>query len=468
VLTHLLCWPQAKIWLDAMCIYFHNAYTRDAFSYTCLTDGRLPWKGFFTSGPPKFEGGRVWNVLVEAVDWLLTRKYIIRTSWDRQRVAFHRVDGQPGDDNEDGVRFNKVDEAIGSPLFWGVLQLLSAFASFLGIVSAWVQSCSCHPTALCQALEIMPAKLTCPMRGRRGSELACGQLSPFLTQLADTTSAHLQANLDGASPVQRASVLADFDVGKAFLLAEFTLRTQCWTQLPLKLICLGHWDLAVVRQHLGQCLVLYDNLPGGTHHPWTEQLLHPASPLRDMCELLIAGDTTFDECDDLAKHRARAQFLPTLEVSIERKHAQLHHGIRLSPRHGGAFASMMLRKGELIRGLDENAEELHTELAALLRAYSSPRSCIIALGLQSHPVFAPHRINGELSRDLPHTLAVKVVYRCDVETQFMELPDVHPPDEHDDDEQVAPAVPLGARAGLPAAVPLAPGDIAHQNADDLG
>ena len=107
------------------------------------------------------------------------------------------------------------------------MQLLSAFAEFLGSVSGWVQSCPCHPTALCQALEIMPAKLTCPMRGRRGPELACGQLSPFLNQLVDFSSAILQANLDGVSPVERAAVLADFDVGKAFMLAELALRTRC-------------------------------------------------------------------------------------------------------------------------------------------------------------------------------------------------------------------------------------------------
>ena len=222
---------------------------------------------------------------------------------------------------------------------------------------------------------------------------------------------------------ERGRILHDFADGKAFLLAEFALRTRTWTQLPLKLFCLGHWDMAVVRQHAAQCLVLYDNLPAGqARHAWTEKLLSPQGTLRPMIEALVLGHQGFDDLPELQHERAKTQFAPIIEISIE--HAQLHRSIRLAPRHSGAFASIMLRKGEVISAMEADADRTSRDLAAHLHGNSTVSACVLGLHLLTHPVLAPHLRDGFVHARLPHHIVVRIVYRCDTQTQFMDLPSV--------------------------------------------
>lgn len=324
----------------------------------------------------------------------------------------------------DGVTLARANDAMTSDWFWAVVHLLGAFASFLGHVSAWSQACACHPRSLCIHLDLVAQQHQCPMRGRRGPELACGGIQRFIDELETTTSVELQAKLDGLNSGARGIVLRDFEIGKAFLQTELALRTQCWSKLPLKLFCLGHWDLEVVRQNLAQCLVLYANLPACSAHRWTEEVLSPAGALRAICEGIVERALPFDDWGELAHHRARAQFAPTLEISIERKHAQLHHHIRLAPRHGGSFASVFLRKAEVMRGLERQQETSQKDLAALLQACCSPSAVVAQLGLVMHPSFAPFVEDDPSGSRIPHTMVVRVVYRCDVYTQFMPLGDV--------------------------------------------
>ena len=67
--------------------------------------------------------------------------------------------------------------------FWGYLRILGTLAQWLGRVSNWTQSCSCHPRRLVEDLDLQTQKETCPMRGRRAPEMACGKLNDLVAEL---------------------------------------------------------------------------------------------------------------------------------------------------------------------------------------------------------------------------------------------------------------------------------------------
>eukprot|EP00974_Lingulodinium_polyedra_P096857 9386606-Lingulodinium_polyedra.AAC.1 len=49
--------------------------------------------------------------------------------------------------------------------------------------------------------------------------------------------------------------------------------------------------------------------------------------------------------------------MPTVEISIERKHALLHRSIRLAPHHSGVFASIQLRKREILDAVESSQDK---------------------------------------------------------------------------------------------------------------
>ncbi len=43
---------------------------------------KTPLRTLFSTGPPLFEGGRVWAVLVVIIECLLHREHILKSSWN--------------------------------------------------------------------------------------------------------------------------------------------------------------------------------------------------------------------------------------------------------------------------------------------------------------------------------------------------------------------------------------------------
>ena len=78
---------------------------------------------------------------------------------------------------------------------------------------------------------------------------------------------------------ERATLTDEWDAGKAYILAEFEVRNMVWQQLPLKLCCLGHWDIRKAREHVSACLLLFEDVADlDTCHPLTRELLERGGP----------------------------------------------------------------------------------------------------------------------------------------------------------------------------------------------
>ena len=76
LLNQLPSFAEVKPLIESMCIFFHQCHSREAFTHS-LTGPRLLWKPAFSSGPPLFEGGRVWGVLLKLTIYFRRRKMII-------------------------------------------------------------------------------------------------------------------------------------------------------------------------------------------------------------------------------------------------------------------------------------------------------------------------------------------------------------------------------------------------------
>lgn len=99
LLDMLPSWAEAiKPGLEAVCFVFHSRFSRERFVEQCLVGDRAAWKGLFSSGPPTFEGGRVWGTTVKVLEWLLFRETPLRVAWDEDRVQFRARAAGDGDD----------------------------------------------------------------------------------------------------------------------------------------------------------------------------------------------------------------------------------------------------------------------------------------------------------------------------------------------------------------------------------
>ena len=214
------------------------------------------------------------------------------------------------------------------------------------------------------------------MRGRRCSELACGEAQRFIREMCELESARLHPHMAALQAADRADkgaqLFDDFSVDKAFVLAEWQVRASCFTRLPLKLLCIGHQDITVARTHLAICLVMAHQLDPDECHPLVRKWLCRPSADRDTLLQFLRG-TPIQELPELHMLRCQARFASNLEIGIERRHAQMHHCLQTARHHSEAYASISMRKREILQEM-ESSDAFPTVLATLLDRCGSERA----------------------------------------------------------------------------------------------
>jgi hypothetical protein len=239
----------------------------------------------------------------------------------------------------------------------------------------------------------------------------------------------------GLSAVNIAVLVDHFDVGKVFCLIELELRTGGWVRLPLRALVVAHTDMEVIIDCLIDCLAQFEYLSQDASvslHPLTWYLFGRGGQLREMILLFVMRDRTFEQLPALKRIRDISHFVPCLEISVERKHAQIHSQIRAAPNHSVAYVSLRgLRLAEfedILQGSQESAESLMDAFGSQCR---SALQCARSLGLDTHEALLEHanEDTGSLDHTLPHHAVVDVVYRCDAITQFRDFEDFPDPPE---------------------------------------
>ena len=132
-------------------------------------------------------------------------------------------------------------------------------ASVLKEVEFWAESCPCHGDRAVFADLSRAARMTrfqnlvgvpgpCPMCSRRAPELASGGLLDLclesLWEWSQSEVALISATL---SPLDRATVHADFTAARKRLTFTLQLKLSFWQQLPHCLCTLGHFDTESAR-----------------------------------------------------------------------------------------------------------------------------------------------------------------------------------------------------------------------------
>ena len=430
LLQALPSWQEESALIGSVGHVFHFSHIRDRYAHTCLVGAYEAYKPLFLAGPPLLAGGRVWGVTTEITEWLLLREDVLKRTWDESRVQFadrragrlQDADGPGGFGDESSAHVVATSKALGSPDFWGFLKLISVLSSILSHIENWSQACACHPATHCYALGLPDRmRLQCPMRGRRVSEIAAGALNRFVEEALGIGYRDLLQYAAHMPAESSAKLSHEFSAGKALILAELQARFNCLNQLPLKLLCIGHPDIQTARTHLAIALVQYANVPEGHDpHPMCRKLFHDLRvPLLDFLQ-----GQNIEEFPELLLMRQQARFASNIEVGIERRHAQLHRHIRLATNHSAAFASVGMRKDEIIQLLEEKPGDV-TQMALLIDRAGSAKDSVEALDLQFHPSINAWRVNGRLTQTcLPHNAAVNAIYRCDAQTIFSDLPSV--------------------------------------------
>ena len=261
----------------------------------------------------------------------------------------------------------------------------------------------------------------CVMRGRRLPELAAGDFDEFVQNTVQFGYSRLLERLRGLMPRLRVFILNVFESGKAVLFTEYELRFACYRYLQLTLTVMGHHDVRKARAGLVACLILRENV--GRPHFWTSTLLDRGTHLRDLIVAVVQNRLELGTCAELRRFRVSSSLMSCMEIGVERLHKVLHQHVTLATNHSAAYESLGLRGLDIQSEVDAKPELLF-ELAEFVRSVGTHYAAIEELGLQAHPAFADLQTDEGLSKDLTHSLAVDVVYRCDRVTQFATLPAV--------------------------------------------
>ena len=129
--------------------------------------------------------------------------------------------------------------------------------------------------------------------------------------------------------------------------------------------------------------------------------------------------------------RDKSRHATNVETQIERGHAQLHRWVASAPHHSECFASVSMRREDVITGV-ESSDASAWAFAEELDTVRSPAKCIEKLGLSAHPSLQDLVDEDGLSENLPHYLANRIIYHSDLRIIFMDLPDLCDPEESGD------------------------------------
>ncbi|OLP98609.1 hypothetical protein AK812_SmicGene18941 [Symbiodinium microadriaticum] len=462
ILKKSLIWETtAHSMLDAVLLFFNATHRRTWFVARCCTGRFRGWEMSFQSASPKLDGGRTWGVVSAGVAWVQERKIILQNAWDSTALISAPDNEHDQHGQESGKLVQRVDEAIRDPLFWAFLDLCSLLMDLLDRITSWTQGCACHSSGtlrnLLRPLLRGSEPISCPMRGRRAAEMACGELHELLESLFSFNDSQIAlVHTAGLPDAEKTRLLLDWSAMKVHLRMQFDLKLSPWRHLPLKALCLGHWNLQKARAMLWECFVDWENMP--------EQLQASAHPQTRMLFLDLRTEVQAFLRDEhkscwprLQKLRAKAAFTSVLEQSIERRHAILHQHLKSAPCHSAAFVSLCERKQEI---LDRVTDGKGAALAEICETTRTAPLVADMLGLSQHPAFASYHVTAaeRLDVGVPHTLVCSVVYRCDIHTQYASLPKVQKPPR---DPKYLPLPPLqdtnGDGGSIPSALVREPG-----------
>ena len=442
---------RARLGFSALVDFLHKNFTRQRFIATCL-ETSLEGKAYvplFSSFPHTVVKWRFGTLAAVCKD-LLPLEVPLRRFWSLDRLTFHQgskpreagpatADGAFGDNRLEGPNLNKSTEAVLSGAFWSWVHMICTLAEWIGHVENWFESCPCHSGPDAQERLRLFAKMPCPLKSFRAPELATQCFAPFLQELSCLSSAEVVlVHTLHCKDEDRAWICEDFEAGRQHLLFSFTMQTACWSHLPHRLVCIGHFNEATARAEAAECLRIWVNMSAEEKqqsHFWTKELLDAQTELGRQLRAFIQGTSLQDPgLAKLDKVAAKFRFIPLSEKPIEGRHAIIHKTLKKASNAGPVFLSMAERMPVLIEASKRDSGFIEC-LAKTSESLYHPLQASITMGISNHPDLID-KLADVIQKRLDfrfmiwgathkHSKTVKkIVYHVDSTSQFMNLSDV--------------------------------------------
>ena len=436
VLRALLLWTRdVKPAFTSLCIFFHRLHTKQAFIKERLLDrGHGDLRPLFDAGPPLLQGGREWSVISEAMDWYVERRGILDEHWplqgddgNEQEAEAAEEEGDEGENlYDDSVHRKRLDKSLHDPYWISGTIVIHYLLRWVWHLQNWCKSCPCHSAALLRSLNKELSDIRCPHKGCRAVCLATGAVNEFIRNLNLLTEAFLSRDLLPALLHEQRSFLLDaFRSAKNFMIAEFRIRTLCYSVLPLRSFGMAHEDDCKAVAALVDGLIQFERLEQsgnlGQVHPRTLELYARGGRLRTLVLDIVNHRKTFAECPELLHYRVAPHFVKTNEASIEEKHARISGMIRSAPHHSAGLVSMEVRKHEILQN-NVRDPDFSRIMIEKLHEFINPKACIDGLEMGLHPAVQEFAaLNDGSWNALTVKAATDIVFRGDLQTGFQHL-----------------------------------------------
>jgi hypothetical protein len=221
----------------------------------------------------------------------------------------------------------------------------------------------------------------------------------------------------GAAPLTEAEkkqIMDDFWLGKSLVMALLRVKTTHWRQLPWLLCGLAATCEAEAREVAQVILDAWEKVrdnPPGAHHRVTHALLANQEFLGQLRD--FAGGLQRDRLTpNTLTQIARLRFIPTVETTVEEKHARVSQANRrhhISPVRVSMANRMPLLERLLARG--------HVNALRLLEVFTQARKLAKLPGLlciESHDLLLE-----PCASSAPRRKALcSVIYQCDLKSLF--------------------------------------------------
>ena len=358
---------------------------------------------------------------------------VLRWGWNYEKF---RLGPQGAAREETSVTAEELEEGLGSTFWWAYRAMMGKVSLVLAGLMHWVESCPCHwddsdvngpDLTPAQRQAVMRCKYgidSCPLRARRGPEVAMGGLHALVDRLMSqslTELTHLVSHrLEGD---QKHMIVSDFELCRKHVSFVLRLQLGSWGQLPLELVGMAHHDPGKQRQQMKACLGLFSQAQDTEAlHPLCHDVLGHDSPVRREIEKVLEG-APVSEQPSLMKYLARWKFIMIAERFIEGCHAALKKHMRSAPHHGPAFVAWSTVSGVVAETLAvSDPHQILRPFAEACQHVRNPLLAAKALGFEHHPVVK------ELVRQLTPAGANRsgaqsikeVIYHCDGPTLFLD------------------------------------------------
>ena len=235
--TSLKMWSQWHSDYKKLCDFLFTKHLRELYVRTCLADtpfeSQIPLfaRGF---GAPHWE--KRWGSLVKSLQKIRSLLTVFRATWDEAKMG--------GDEHQD------ISRIVQNNVWWLYIDVLLQLHSCLHSLAGWCETCECHghmylgktrrrrETALAKAFN--SSKSSCPLKGKRAPQLACGDEQAFLDSLSQASMSKLMMSKCSVPPGSWGATAEDFAHDCSYIRLGLSTKLNYFKQLPWCLAGLAH------------------------------------------------------------------------------------------------------------------------------------------------------------------------------------------------------------------------------------